>query len=258
MKRIIVFIMVIVTILALCATVVSAEGNNVYSWYCIRTKNNNQPPLPSEFNFINNYNGYYIGKEPDEKVIYLTFDVGYENGNVEKILDILKDHNAPAAFFILSNLVEKNPELITRMADEGHTLCNHTSKHKDMTKISDIESFEAEISTLEKLCYNKTGKTIAKYFRPPEGKFNENTLNFANTLGYKTIFWSFAYADWDNNNQMSVEKAKEKVLSNVHNGAVMLFHPTSKTNSLILSDVLTELENKGYRFGTLDELTSQN
>lgn len=242
-------------ILAILSISIYAQGQNgSYSWYCIRMKDHARPPLPTELEFIKENDGFYIGK--DEKVIYLTFDAGYENGNVERILDTLKEENVTGAFFILSNLVEKNPELIKRMANEGHLICNHTSKHPDTSKISDIESFQNELKALEDLCSDKTGISIAKYFRPPEGKFNERTLKFAKELGYKTVFWSFAYADWDNNTQMSAEKAKEKIMSNIHHGAVLLLHPTSKTNADILGDIIAELKQQGYRFGTLEELTS--
>ena len=239
----------------ICFSVVSYAATS--SWYCIRVKDNKRPPLPSEFSYIENYNGYYIGKDPEDKVIYITFDAGYENGNISKILDVLKEEQVCSAFFILSNLAAKNPELIKRMSDEGHLICNHTSTHKDMTKINNIQDFEDELLRLENFCAENNGVSVAKYFRPPEGKFNENTLKFANELGYKTIFWSFAYADWDNNKQMSKEAATKKILDNVHPGAVVLLHPTSETNALILSDVIKDLKAQGYRFGTLDELTQQ-
>ena len=230
----------------------AATGNKSLSWYCIRTKDHSRAPLPNEFQFISEYDGYYIGK--DEKVVYLTFDAGYENGNVAKTLDILRENSVPGAFFVLSNLIDKNPELIKRMADEGHLVCNHTSKHPDMSKISSEDDFKRELSALEELCYERTGVRVSKYFRPPEGKFSRETLSLAKQLGYKTIFWSFAYADWDNNNQMSESAAKDKILSNIHNGAIILLHPTSETNAKILDDVIKELKNQGYRFGSLDEL----
>ena len=254
MKRKISVFCLILILTILGSIIASAKENNKsYSWYCIRTPDHARPPLPSEFSFIKEYNGYYIGN--DEKVVYLTFDAGYENGNVAKTLDVLKAREVPGAFFILSNLISKNPELINRMAEEGHIICNHTSKHPDMTKITTIEAFEAELKALEELCLNTTGKEIKKYFRPPEGKFNEKTLKYANDLGYKTVFWSFAYADWDNNKQMSETEAKAKILSNIHNGAILLLHPTSDTNAKILGDVIDELKAQGYRFGTLDELS---
>lgn len=230
--------------------------NESSGWYCQHMKDGARPPLPPEMSYITKHGGYYIGE--DEKVIYLTFDAGYENGNVEKILDTLKQENVPGAFFILDNLAKTNTDLVKRMADEGHTVCNHTAKHKDMTKMTSKEDFAAELKAMEDVYREKIGCEIAKYYRPPEGKFNEQNLAWADELGYKTIFWSFAYADWDNANQMSREKAIEKIISNTHNGEVILLHPTSKTNAEILPELIAKWREMGFSFGTLDELTEQN
>ena len=140
------------------------------------------------------------------------------------------------------------------MADEGHLVCNHTASHRDMTKITNIEEFASELKKLEDIYYEYTGRELAKYYRPPEGKFSEQNLEFASQLGYKTVFWSFAYADWDNNRQPSLEKAKKLILDNIHNGAILLLHPTSATNANILSDIIDDLLAQGYEFGTIDEL----
>ena len=225
----------------------------VYSWYFKKTSGGQRPPIASEMSFIEDYNGYFLGK--DEKVIYLTFDAGYENGNVEKILDVLKEKNVPGAFFILDNLVLKNTELVVRMADEGHTVCNHTAKHRDMSAVQSKDEFAEELNKMAQIYKDTTGYDMAMYYRPPEGKYSEENMQWANELGYKTIFWSFAYADWDNNAQPDPAKAKEKILSSTHNGEVILLHPTSATNAAILSDLIDEWTAMGYRFGTLDELT---
>jgi len=229
-------------------------------WYFKHTSNGKQPPMPSEMQYIEQYNGYWIDKkhasmDDEEKVLYLTFDAGYENGNVEKILDILREENVPGAFFILSGLINSNTDLVKRMHDEGHLVCNHTANHKDMTKISSINEFRAELEALESLYTECTGQNMAKYYRPPEGKLNETSLQYANELGYKTILWSFAYADWDNDNQMHPEKAIEKILSETHNGEVILLHPTSATNAAILQELIHKWRDMGFRFGTLDALT---
>jgi peptidoglycan-N-acetylmuramic acid deacetylase len=239
----------------------SNENNSALNWYCNKTKNGEQPKLPTEFSFISECEGYYIDKnapERNDKVIYLTFDCGYENGNVAKILDVLKAHNAKGAFFVLGNLVRRNTELVKRMNKEGHLVCNHTCSHKNMTKISDKDAFEKELKALDDLTTELCGFSAAPYYRPPEGCFNKQNLIWAKDLGYKTVFWSCAYDDWDNNRQMSSEKAMEKLMSRLHNGEVLLLHPTSKTNADILDGFLNELEKQGYRFGTLDELTSEN
>lgn len=236
------------------------NATDSYSWYCVHRKDHLQPSCDKEMEFIEEYNGYYIDKrycdECAEKVIYLTFDAGYENGNVEKTLDVLKEEDVCGAFFILGNLIEKNPELVERMFNDGHTVCNHTYRHDSMIGKSK-DDVSRELSRLEELCLEKTGGTISKYYRPPEGRFNRETMKIADELGYKTIFWSFAYADWDNDSQPKRQQALKKILDNVHNGEVMLLHPTSSTNADILGEVIRSLKNEGYRFGSLDELCEQ-
>ena len=233
---------------------VSAES---FSWYIVRNKENKAPTTDPRYGFIEKYNAFYFNKNynalSEEKVIYLTFDAGYSNENLESILDTLKAENVSAAFFILSNLIIKSPEVVKRMEAEGQMVCNHTSKHLDVSKVADKNAIAAELNKLEELYTNLTGKEMKKYFRPPEGRFSEESLKYINELGYKTVFWSFAYEDWDNEKQPSAEYAKEKIFSNLHNGEIMLLHPTSKTNAEILKDVIKELKNQGYRFGTLDE-----
>ena len=240
-----------------CASI----SDSSYSWYCNRHKDNLQPPLPGEFSFVDDYNTLWLNKyrrdNDERKVAYLTFDAGYENGNVEKILDVLKEKNTPGAFFVLQNLIDTNPELIIRMTNEGHTVCNHTAHHKDMTKITNIEDFGKELQELSDSYRNLTGKDMAMYYRPPEGKFTRQNLELAKDLGYTTVFWSFAYADWDNSKQPRIEYAKKKVLDNIHNGAVILLHPTSSTNAEILGDIIDEMREKGYEFSTLDELSKE-
>jgi len=249
-------------LLTLILPVHAAENKTKpYNWYCRHVTDGTQPACDSQMQFIEEYDGYYIDREnydPEavETVIYLTFDAGYENGNVEKILDALKAENVPGAFFVLENLITRNPELIRRMDAEGHLVCNHTASHRDMTKVHTAEGFAAELNRLEQICAETTGTAMAKYYRPPEGRFSEENLQFARDLGYKTIFWSFGYVDWDNARQMSEEDALDKILSGIHNGEVLLLHPTSATNAAILPRLIQELKTRGYRFGTLDELTA--
>ena len=230
-----------------------------YNWYCVHVKDHVQPRVGADLSFVEDLDAYYIDHkhqsfEDSEKVIYLTFDAGYENGNVAKILDILREEQVTGAFFILGNLITKNTDLVKRMAEEGHAVCNHTVRHKNMAAASD-EALLSELHELERLYTEKTGYQMASYYRPPEGRFSRQNLACAKENGYQTIFWSFAYPDWDNNKQMSSEKAKKIILDNLHNGEVMLLHPTSSTNAAILGDVIKELKAQGFRFGTLDELT---
>lgn len=234
---------------------VSARADH---WYCVHAKDHRRPCVDPAMEYVRKYDGYYLGENAEDKVIYLTFDAGYENGNVEKILDILREQQVPAAFFILSNLIERNPELVERMFAEGHTVCNHTAHHKDMSRVTDRAQFSEEMEALSILCKEKLDREIAKYYRPPEGNFSEENLKWAKELGYKTIFWSFAYADWDNQKQPDPAAAKEKILSNLHNGEVMLLHPTSATNAAVLDEIIRTCKVQGYRFGTLDELTGVN
>jgi len=251
----------IITLFILLALTLSLSFNisaSSYSWYIVKNKENKQPTTDSRFDFIENYNGVYINKnysaESRDKVIYLTFDAGYSNENLERILDILKEENVTAAFFILSNVIIKSPNIVKRMTEDGHFVCNHTSKHLDISKAKDKNEIKTQIDKLEALYAELTGQNMQKYFRPPEGRFNEESLKYISELGYKTVFWSFAYEDWNNEKQPSSESAKKKIFENLHNGEIMLLHPTSKTNADILKDVIIELKSLGYRFGTLDEL----
>ena len=213
-----------------------------------------QPPAgPAESRQLYNLNAAYLG-DTSQKVIYLTFDAGYENGCTEKILDVLKAHNVPAAFFLVGNYIEKNPDLVRRMVEEGHIVGNHTMHHPDMSKLSDKAAFQKELKDLETLFRSVTGKEMPKYYRPPQGIYSQKNLEMAKELGYKTVFWSLAYADWNNDAQPTKEQAFGKLLPRIHNGAVVLLHSTSKTNAEILNELLTAWEDMGYRFASLEEL----
>ena len=242
-------------VLCLSSFPVSAADQG-YNWYFKKTNDHTKPPLPSEFSFIENCGGLWCGSGED-KVIYLTFDAGYENGNIEKILDAMQKHHAKGAFFILENLVKRNTDLVLRMANEGHLVCNHTAKHPDMSKITDKEAFCRQLRDMETIYTEKTGQKLAPYYRPPQGKFSQTNLEFADEMGYDTVFWSFAYADWDNNRQMHAEQALSKILEHTHPGMVILLHPTSHTNAEIMDRLLFAWEEMGYRFGTLDELSGK-
>ena len=205
---------------------------------------------------LKTYNAYYTGDTKDKK-IYLTFDAGYENGYTEKILDVLKNHNTKATFFLVGNFLETSPELVKRMAEEGHIVGNHTMTHPDMSAISDMESFKKEIEGVENLYKEVTGKNLLKIYRPPQGKYSEDNLRMAQELGYKTIFWSLAYVDWYNDNQPTKEQAFDKLIPRIHNGAIVLLHSTSKTNSEILDELLTKWEDMGYIISPITELLAK-
>lgn len=200
------------------------------------------------------WGAFYLG-DTGTKTLYLTFDAGYENGFTPAILDALKKHNAPAAFFVVGNYIENAPDLVKRMVAEGHIVGNHTYHHPDMSKISDPAAFQRELTDLETLFQETTGQELPKFYRPPQGKFSEENLKQAQALGYTTVFWSLAYVDWYTDNQPSHEQAFQKLLPRIHDGAIVLLHSTSQTNAEILDELLTKWEELGYRFGSLTELT---
>ena len=213
-----------------------------------------QPPVgPANSAVLARYDAAYLG-DTARPVLYLTFDAGYENGYTSQILDILQKHQVSAAFFLVGNYLEKNPDLVRRMAAEGHMVGNHTMHHPDMSKIADPAAFRKELEDLEKLYLEITGEMMPKFYRPPQGIYSEENLQMAKDLGYKTVFWSLAYMDWQNDKQPTAAYALEKLIPRTHNGAVILLHSTSKTNAEILDTLLTRWKEMGYTFGTLEEL----
>lgn len=228
-----------------------------HEWYYMnrnQKKGVEEGPPKETSDYVPKYKCYYIG-DSSKKVIYLTFDEGYEKGYTPKILDVLKKHNAKAAFFVVKPYITGNPEIIRRMEKEGHLVCNHTVHHGSMPSIYDESKFKSELSGVEEAYEKVTGKKMPKYFRPPMGKYSELSLYYTQRLGYKTIFWSFAYGDWEPNRQPGKYEAKNRILSRTHNGTVLLLHAVSKTNADVLDELLTEWEKQGYKIGTLDELT---
>ena len=211
------------------------------------------PQGPASEAELSKYDAYYLGNT-QEKVIYLTFDAGYENGCTAQILDALKKHNAPAAFFLVGNYLEKNPDLVRRMVDEGHIVGNHTMHHPNMAGVQNRATFEKELYDLEALYTEITGKNMSKYYRPPQGIYSQSNLELAKEMGYKTIFWSLAYVDWNNDSQPTAQQAFDKLLPRIHPGTIVLLHSTSKTNADIMDELLTKWEEMGYRFASLDEL----
>ena len=235
---------------------VTAAGTG---WYFFHSKDGEQMPPPPELAYVEQYDGFYVDRnhssmdDPD-KVLYLTFDAGYENGNTAAILDALQKHSAPAAFFVVGNFVESEPELIRRMTEEGHVIGNHTDTHPDMSAISTVETFTEELTRLEEKVQTVTGKPMEKFYRPPRGVYSEENLRMAQQLGYTTLFWSLAYVDWYVDDQPTPEEAFGKLIPRVHPGAVVLLHTTSSTNAAILDELLTRWEEMGYAFGNIRDL----
>ena len=217
----------------------------------------NQPTGNSTAQELKQYDAYYIGKD-DKKVIYMTFDCGYENGNTEVILDALQKHQVKATFFVVGHFLETAPELVKRMVTEGHTVGNHTYHHPDMSVIASSEKFQKELNDVRVLYKEITGEDMAMYYRPPQGKYNVKNLAMAKELGYKTFFWSLAYVDWKADAQPTHEAAYSKLIPRIHPGAIVLLHNTSKTNGEILDELLTKWEEMGYQFKTLNDLVVQS
>jgi peptidoglycan-N-acetylmuramic acid deacetylase len=226
-------------------------SNTQICWGLKRSDNNTQPVLDTEsVNLLNKYNGISLGNQ-DKPYIYLTFDLGYEAGYTEKILDTLKENNVTACFFITGHYLNTQSDLVKRMIEEGHIVGNHTVNHASLYELSD-EEITNELMNLNTALYEKFGYEMT-YFRPPKGEFSERVLDIVTKLNFKTTLWSFAYDDWDENNQGRTEYGKKKILDNLHNGEVMLLHATSKDNSEILDEIIKEAKNQGYTFKSLDE-----
>ena len=228
-----------------------ALSNKKIGWGIKRNDNNNQPDLGAENEkLINKYNGIAIGNN-ESKTIYLTFDLGYEAGYTSKILDDLKEKNVKATFFITAHYLNTAEDLVKRMIDEGHIVGNHTVNHKSMPDLSD-EEIKTELMKLNQALYEKFGYEM-KYMRPPKGEFSERTLSITDSLGFKTVMWSFAYVDWNDDKQPSKEEAMKKIISNLHNGEIMLLHATSKTNSEIMGEMIDNIRKEGFEIKSLEE-----
>lgn len=224
------------------------------NWYFVNREKGKTPESPKESDsFLSEYGGYFVG-DTNSKVLYLTFDEGYENGNTEKILDILKDEKVPAAFFVVKPYIVSEGNIVKRMVDEGHLVCNHTSHHPSLPTIKDKSKFELEFTEVEEEFKKLTNQDMPKFFRPPMGKYSKNSLRQTYELGYKTIFWSFAYKDWIITDQPSEEKAINKILNGVHPGGILLLHAVSDTNCKVLKTVIKQLKNDGYEFKSLNDL----
>lgn len=226
-------------------------SNKKIGWGIKRNDNHEQPDLgKNNKQVLEKNNGIAIGNSND-KYIYLTFDEGYEAGYTTKILETLKENNVKATFFITAHYLNTQPELVKQMIDEGHIIGNHTVNHKSMPDLTE-EKIKKEVMDLHTAIYEKFQYEM-KYIRPPMGEFSEKTLNVTNSLGYKTVMWSFAYEDWNEDKQPEETSAKQKILDNVHNGEIMLLHGNSKTNTNVLGDIIKEIKNMGYEFKSLDE-----
>lgn len=230
----------------------STLSNEKIAWWYKPNKAHTTPEVNLKLNFnLADYDAHYVG-DTSRQVLYLTFDEGYENGYTSKILDILKENDVKAIFFVTLPYLKDNPDLIKRMVDEGHIVGNHTNHHPSMPTVCGTEEkFLSEFTDVENKYKEITGQDMPKYFRPPMGEYSQKSLAMTKNLGYKTVFWSFAYMDWDIHKQPDPSTAKEKILGGLHNGSIMLIHAVSKTNTEILDSVLKEAKSQGYVFELL-------
>ena len=226
-------------------------NNKKIGWGIKRNDNHEQPDLGKKnIEIINEFDGYAIGGK-DKKYIYLTFDVGYDNGYMEKILNTLKDNEVKAAFFVTGQFVKTSPDILRRIIDDGHIVGNHTVNHKSLPDCTD-GIIDSEVMRLHKRIYEEFNYEM-KYMRPPKGEYSEKSLAYIQKLGYIPVMWSFAYDDWDEKKQGREEYGKKKILDNLHNGEIMLLHATSKDNANILDNVIKKIKEEGYEFKSLDE-----
>lgn len=248
MKKFYYILLLLLTLLMINKTDVSAYGFGFKKNYEHR-----QPEIGRYNEEIAGTNSYYVG-EKNLKNIYLTFDVGYDNGTLSKILDVLKEKEVKATFFVTGDFLEREEELVLRIVNEGHIVGNHTYDHKNITKLSQ-EALETQIKKIESKYKDITGKEMEHYFRPPEGEFNKESLMKVSELGYKTFFWSIAYVDWNVNNQKGENYCYENIMNHLHNGAIILMHTVSSDNASALSRIIDDSRSKGYTFKNLNEFS---
>ncbi|QTM98337.1 delta-lactam-biosynthetic de-N-acetylase [Sediminibacillus dalangtanensis] len=230
-----------------------AEG---YGWG-YKKNSNHQPPEVGKYDTILEDNGGYYLDKSGEKVIYLTFDNGYEQGYTDKILDVLKKKDVPAAFFVTGHYVDSSPELVKRMVDEGHIVGNHSYHHPDFTKLSK-KKMKEELDKLQSAVAKISDQKTMQYVRPPKGTFTEQSIKWANELGYIHMFWSLAFVDWNTNSQKGWQSAYQQVIDQVHPGAVILLHTVSEDNAEALEYMIDDMRKQGYTFKSLDDLVMKD
>ena len=233
--------------------VLADYSNEKFSW-SFNSAKNNQPSTtePHYQELLKKYGGFYIG-DTSKKEVYLTFDNGYENGYTETVLNVLKEKDVPAAFFVTGHYLQTEQDLVNRMVDEGHIVGNHSFHHPSLPEVSD-ERFVRELESLKSLYEEVTGSKDMRYLRPPQGTFSERSLAKSEELGYTNVFWSFAYKDWIIQEQKGWKYAYDSVMNKIHPGAVMLLHSVSSDNAEALPKIIEELESQGYTFKSLDDL----
>lgn len=250
MKKYIAFM--VLCLLILIPNIAHAYNNKAIPWGFARSKDEQIPQAGKELDaLLQKYNSYYLG-DSSKKIIYLTFDNGYENGFTERILNILQEKKVPAAFFITGAYLKQAPNLVKRMVNEGHIVGNHSYHHPDMTTISD-DKIREELRLVKEEFTKLTGSTHMQYLRPPRGVFSERVLAVSNAEGYQSVFWSLAFVDWKTDQQKGAQYAYDNVLKQIHPGAVILLHAVSSDNASALPKIIDDLQKRGYVFKSLDD-----
>jgi peptidoglycan-N-acetylmuramic acid deacetylase len=241
---------------ALPAGVHAESSNSPLHWGFKKGHNGRQADAGRMFEVIIEDQGAVYKGDKNKKELYLTFDNGYENGYTEQILDVLKKEKVPAAFFVTGHYLESASELVERMAYEGHIIGNHSWHHPDLTKVSD-EKIKQELEMVRAETEKLTGKKHMAYLRPPRGVFSERTMAVARDAGYTHVFWSLAYVDWNTDQQKGWQYSYDKIMNQIHPGAILLLHTVSKDNADALEKVIRDLKEQGYTFKSLDDLMGE-
>lgn len=250
-RKVLFFLLILMTMI-ITPISISAQNNNTYGWGYRKNNNHKTPEIGIYQDIINGTNTIFIN-ETCPKTVYLTFDAGYDNGMFKDILKVLRKKNVKATFFITGDFVKRFPELTLQLLYDGHTIGNHSYHHLNITKLTDIE-LKKDLNELEEAFYKLTNTKMSNFFRPPEGVFNKKALQTLTSLGYTTVFWSIAYRDWQNNNQLQDNECVKKILDNLHPGAIILLHTVSKNNRDNLEAIIEGIINQGYQIDTLEQI----
>lgn len=235
-------------LLSMTYCVTTAHG---YGWGFKKSEDHQVPDVGKYKEILGDYGIYH--DETNEKILYLTFDNGYEEGYTKQVLQVLREEKVPATFFVTGHYVTREPELVQQMVNEGHIIGNHSYHHPDFTKLSK-DDVKEEIKSLEMAVANISDQKEMKYLRPPRGTFNEQTLRWAEEFGYIHVFWSLAFKDWETNNQKGSQYAYNQIMSQLHPGAILLLHTVSEDNAKALKKTIQAAKKQGYIFKSLDDL----
>ncbi|MFS0727980.1 delta-lactam-biosynthetic de-N-acetylase [Paenibacillus sp. 1P07SE] len=244
----------ITLLLCVCFVLAGFGSDKVFHFGFKPSRGGTLPSINEEgFKDILSKHGAVFLGDTGQKELFLTFDNGYENGYTAQVLDVLRDKKVPAAFFVTGQYITDQPELLQRMSAEGHLIGNHSWHHPDMTRLAP-SAIKDELERVKEAVLARTPQLGMSYLRPPRGIFNEQMLAEARKLGYTSVFWSVAYKDWDVNAQRGADYAYDRVIAQLHPGAVILLHSVSRDNAEALGRIIDEARRQGYTFKSLDEL----